>query len=247
MGSSSSKSESTSTSTLSSSETFSPSPPIDRDQKRNIQRIQMRKTIQGMVDNASKDETNGKVYIVYENIAGLQWMSPGDGEFMREIKHWRLVIQHGFDWFTLEYLQDSVFALQSLVVVAPFDPAAMNAPTKYHVGDLKGLSSEKLLNWIQEEFNSKEEYNVLTNNCHDFVHNFLATFEEFGQLFRTGHLQASPNRRLLVTDGDKKITRHVSDCFNNPQLKTIGNMIVGASRSFNPGSESDAKDSDAKS
>ncbi|KAG0063020.1 hypothetical protein BGZ90_002859, partial [Linnemannia elongata] len=119
----------------------------------------MKKTIQGMVDNASKDETNGKVYIVYENIAGLQWMSPGDGEFMREIKHWRLVIQHGFDWFTLEYLQDSVFALQSLVVVAPFDPAAMNAPTKYHVGDLKGLSSERLLKWIQVEFNSKEEYN----------------------------------------------------------------------------------------
>lgn len=198
----------------------------------------MGKTIQDLVDNATSEKTNGKVHIAYENIADLRWISQGDDDSLRGIKHWRLVIQLGFDAFTLEYLQDSVFTFQGLVMVGPFNPDATNNPRLYHVGDLRELDSKELFGWIQKEFSSKEQYNVITNNCHDFVHSFLAKFEESGHLSRTGHLEASVNRQQLGTGKDQKIR---SDCYTNVHLKAIGELIVVASTSFKPATEPNPK------
>lgn len=198
----------------------------------------MGKTIQDMMDNATSDKTNGKVHIMYENVADLQWISQGDDDSMRGIKHWRLVIQLGFDYFTLEYLQDSVFTFQGLVVVGRFNPKATNNPRLYHVADLKELDSKELFIWIQEEFSSKDQYNVITNNCHDFVHGFLAHFENSGRLSRTGHLAASTNRQQVGTGSDQKTK---SDCYNNLHLKAIGDLIVVTSTKLKSAPEPDSK------
>ncbi|KAF9543182.1 hypothetical protein EC957_001244 [Mortierella hygrophila] len=209
--------------------------------KRDDLRTKMRKAIQNMMNNASNDKMNGKVYIVYEIIPDLRWISIGEGESGRGLKHWRLVIQLGFDWLTLEYVQDSVFTFHGLVVVGPFDPEATSAAKLYHVGDLKGLNTEELFKWIQDEFYSKEEYNVFTNNCQHFVHNFVAEFEDSGRLSRTGHLEAPTNRRQLITERGRKMRRYAFDKFTYLHMKAFGHLVGAASRTIKSASESDHK------
>jgi hypothetical protein len=172
----------------------------------------MDKTIQGMLDHASNHKMDGKVHVMYENVRNVQSLfGDGDGESWRHIKHWRLVIQLGFDCFTLEYFQGTVFTLQGIVVVGPFDLEAEHRETLYHVGDLKGLSTVQLYTWIQDEFHSKESYNVAWNNCQHFVHNFLTEFEDTGHLTRTSHLSRAFFRREVVWEGGKKIKRYAAD------------------------------------
>lgn len=173
----------------------------------------MEKAIQGMVDNASKDEMDGKVFIVYKSVGDFDWLfGSGDGESWREFKHWRLVIQLGFDCFTLEYLENSIVSHEGVVVVGAFDLQAPNSLTLYHLGDLKALSTEVLYNWIKEESRSRKPYNVIVNNCHQFVHRFLADFVRPGYLTRTNHMEVStvwrgvlqlgPTYRQLLTFGE---------------------------------------------
>ncbi|KAG0063018.1 hypothetical protein BGZ90_002857, partial [Linnemannia elongata] len=207
---------------------------------RNNLRNLMERTIRDMMDSASNEEMTGKVYVVFESIADLQWISAGDGDSKRWMKHWRLVIQLGFDWFTLEYFQDSVFSLQGLVVVGPFDPEATNAPTKYHVGDLK-VNMEELSRWIQQEFDSKEEYNVITNNCQDFVHNFLAEFEDSGRLLRSGYLARPTNRHQYVAESGEKLRQLAFDGFTHWRLTTYGRLIGVATHGIKSASESNIK------
>lgn len=149
-----------------------------------------------MVDNSSDDRMDGKVYVVYERIGALQWLLPGEsaGEDMRWCKHWRLVIQLGFDWFTLEFVENSLLSLQGVVMAGSFDPEAASDAILYHVGDLKEMSTMVLYRWIKDEFRSKVPYNVLVNNCQHFVLRFLSEFEGAGYFTKTGHLEVPKNR-----------------------------------------------------
>ncbi|KAF9145831.1 hypothetical protein BGX30_006603 [Mortierella sp. GBA39] len=151
----------------------------------------MAKRIQDMVDDSTDDKMDGKVSIVYERLGDLQWLpGKGDGEFLRRIKHWRLIIQLGFDAFTLEFLENSIVSYQGVLLVSPYDQGASNNATPYTVGYLKGLSTEELYKWIKDQSKIWKEYNLLTNNCQHFVHAFLAHFEDQGYLIRTSHLAA---------------------------------------------------------
>ncbi|KAG0055713.1 hypothetical protein BGZ90_005692, partial [Linnemannia elongata] len=154
-------------------------------------RVSMAKRIQDLVDDATDDRMNGKVSVVYERLGDFQWLpGKGDGEFLRWIKHWRLIIQLGFDTFTLEFLENSIVSHQRVLLVSPYDQGASNNATPYLMGYLKGLSTEVLCKWVQEQSEIWKEYNTLTNNCQHFVHEFLARFEEAGYFTRTVHLAA---------------------------------------------------------
>ncbi|KAF9903162.1 hypothetical protein EC991_004108 [Linnemannia zychae] len=164
----------------------------------------MDKRIKELVSNSTDDPVSGKVYIMYERLGDFQWLpGKGDGKFLRSIKHWRLVIQLGFDCITLEFLENSLISHQGVVLVSAFDPSRIDTRSRedlgsegqqqsevslYHIGDLTGLSSEVLFKWIQNEFQSWKEYNVIKNNCQHFVHAFLAYFDEKGYLVnRSNH------------------------------------------------------------
>ncbi|KAF9090323.1 hypothetical protein BGX29_011538 [Mortierella sp. GBA35] len=73
-------------------------------------RATMGKRIEALVATSTGDTLEGKIYIMYERLNDLQRLLPGkdDGERFRKIKHWRLVIQIGFDCFTLEFLENSI-------------------------------------------------------------------------------------------------------------------------------------------
>ncbi|KAF9543178.1 hypothetical protein EC957_001240 [Mortierella hygrophila] len=149
----------------------------------------MAKRIQDMVDNSTAEKMDGKVSIVYERLGDLQWLpGKGDGEFLRRIKHWRLVIQLGFDAFTLEFLENSIVSHQGVLIVGTYDQVESRNATAYLVGDLKGLSTEVLYKWIQEESEIWKDYNLRKKNCQHFVQKFLADFETY--LSRTDHLEA---------------------------------------------------------
>lgn len=171
-------------------------------------------TIRNMADNASNDKIDGKVFIMYERIRLLQSLpsdGDGDGDSNRWIEHRRLIIQLGFNCSTIEYFHDSVFTLQGLVVVGPFDLEATGSGTLYHAGDLMGMSTKVFYKWIQDEFRNKELYNVLTNNCQHFVCYFFSKFEELGYLTRTGHLKVCWLRAQVVTEGGRKIRKYTTD------------------------------------
>ncbi|KAF9543181.1 hypothetical protein EC957_001243 [Mortierella hygrophila] len=142
-----------------------------------------------MVDNSTAEKMDGKVSIVYERLGDLQWLpGKGDRELLRRIKHWRLTIQLGFDAFTLKFLENSIVSHQGILIVGTYDQVESRNATAYLVGDLKGLSTEVLYKWIQEQSKIWKVYNMLTNNCQPFVHVFLADFETC--LFTTGNLAA---------------------------------------------------------
>ncbi|KAK3815539.1 MAG: hypothetical protein J3R72DRAFT_461613 [Linnemannia gamsii] len=165
-------------------------------------RATMDELIEELISTSTDDPVEGKIYIMYERLGDFQWLpGKGDGKFLRRIKHWRLVIQLGFDCITLEFLENSLVSRQGVVLVGAYDPSKIHRgvrgdlgpdgqqqPTLYHIGDLAGLSSEVLFKWIQEQFRLKTEYNVLQDNCQDFVYDFLAHFEKEGYLVnRTNH------------------------------------------------------------
>ncbi|KAK3810387.1 MAG: hypothetical protein J3Q66DRAFT_373407 [Benniella sp.] len=169
-------------------------------------RATMNELIEELISTSTNDPVGGKIYIMYERLGDLQWLpGKGDGKFLRSIKHWRLVIQLGFDCITLEFLENSLISHQGVVLVGAFDPSKIDtrgrggdlgsdgqqqsAITLYHIGDLAELSSEVLFKWIQKQFLSRTEYNILKNNCQHFVYDFLAHFEKEGYLVnRTSHL-----------------------------------------------------------
>ncbi|KAF9145828.1 hypothetical protein BGX30_006600 [Mortierella sp. GBA39] len=164
--------------------------------KTSLLRAAMAKRIQDMVDDSTDDKMDGKVSIVYERLGDLQWLpGKGDGEFLRRIKHWRLIIQLGFDAFTLEFLENSIVSHQGVLIVGTYDQVESRNATAYPVGNLKGLSTEELYKWIQEQSGIWKEYNLLKNNCQHFVHAFLAHFENLGYLTRTDHLEAVRQKR----------------------------------------------------
>ncbi|KAG0063019.1 hypothetical protein BGZ90_002858 [Linnemannia elongata] len=154
-------------------------------------RAAVAKRIQDMVDDAIDGKMDGKVSIIYEYLDDLKWLPvKGNGEFLRRIKHWRLIIQLGSNVLTLEFIENSISSSQGVLLVGPYGQGASNNATPYLVGYLKGLSTEMLSKWIQEHSEIWKEYNTLTNNCQHFVHEFPVYFEEAGYLARTGHLAA---------------------------------------------------------
>ncbi|KAG0064820.1 hypothetical protein BGZ89_008819 [Linnemannia elongata] len=139
-----------------------------------------------MVDDSTDYKMDGKVSVVYEHLDDLKWLPvKGNGEFLRRIKHWRLIIQLGSNAFTLEFIENGIVSSQGVLLVGPYSQGASNNATPYLVGYLQGLSTEVLSKWIQEQSEIWKEYNTLTNNCQHFVHEFLAHFEEAGYLART--------------------------------------------------------------
>lgn len=163
--------------------------------KSSCLRAAMAKCIQDMVDDSTDNKMDGKVSVVYEHLDDLKWLPvKGNGEFLRRIKHWRLIIQLGSNAFTLEFIENSIVSSQGVLLVGPYSQGASNNATPYPVGYLQGLSTEVLSKWIQEQSEIWKEYNTLTNNCQHFVHEFLAHFEEAGYLARTGHLAAVSKR-----------------------------------------------------
>ncbi|KAG0200101.1 hypothetical protein BGX33_011226 [Mortierella sp. NVP41] len=155
----------------------------------NTLRATMGKRIEALVATSTGDTLEGKIYIMYERLNDLQRLLPGkdDGERFRKIKHWRLVIQIGFDCFTLEFLENSIVSQQGVVMVGPYNQESSQR-TLYPIGDLR-ISTEVLFNWTQEQFNEWTVYNLFQKNCQHFVHHFLAFVEKEGYLTnRTDHL-----------------------------------------------------------
>ncbi|KAG0288694.1 hypothetical protein BGZ97_006692, partial [Linnemannia gamsii] len=133
--------------------------------------------IEDMIDMSTDDPVEGKVYIVYERLGDLQWLpGKGYGESWRLSKHWLLVIQLGFDWFTLEFQEDSG---EGIVIVGAFDPANMHGPGRkiYALGKLT-MSSEEMFSWIQKQFHEWTYYNLRKRNCQHFVRAFLQFVQE---------------------------------------------------------------------
>jgi hypothetical protein len=135
----------------------------------------IKQRIEDMIDMSTDDPVEGKVYIVYERLGDLKWLpGKGDGESWRGIKHWRLVIQLGFDWFTLEFLENSLISRQGIVIVNAFDPANIHRPGAkvYALGKLT-MSSEEMFSWIQKKFHEWTYYNLRKRNCQHFVRTFF--------------------------------------------------------------------------
>ncbi|KAF9546432.1 hypothetical protein EC957_009781 [Mortierella hygrophila] len=168
------------------------------------QRATMDEVIKELISTSTDNPVDGKIYIMYERLGDFQWLpGKGDGKFLRRFKHWCLVIQLGFDCITLEFFENSQISRQGVVMVGAFDPSRIDTRVRggdlgpddqqqpamafYHIGDLAGLSSEVLFRWIQEQFRSRTEYNVLQNNCQHFVYDFLAHFEKEYIVNRTSH------------------------------------------------------------
>ncbi|KAF9147541.1 hypothetical protein BG015_010790 [Linnemannia schmuckeri] len=164
----------------------------------------MKQMIHDMVEMSTTDQVEGKVYIVYERVGDLQWLpGKGDGESFRQIKHWRLVVQLGFDCFTLEFLENSLVSQQGIVMVGAFDAGDFHqkGTTRYPLGDLSEMSSYVMFKWIQDEFSKWTTYNLRKRNCQHFVRHFLAFVEESGYLINPTYQFGAVMKRSVRNGG----------------------------------------------
>ncbi|KAF9901144.1 hypothetical protein EC991_006459 [Linnemannia zychae] len=136
----------------------------------------MEKSIMALVDTATDDIVTGRVYVIYETLAGFKWLfGDRDGESYREIKHWKLVIEIGFDSFILEFLENSLISKEGLIKVRKYNPTT-DLQTKYYLGNIT-VSTLELYIHILELFFSWRDYDVAFCNCQHFVQRFLNHYQ----------------------------------------------------------------------
>ncbi|KAF9131033.1 hypothetical protein BGW39_002344 [Mortierella sp. 14UC] len=142
-------------------------------------RDNMEKNIRSLIDISTDDVVKGQLYVIYETLAGFRWLFGNhDGEKNRVIKHWKLVIEIGFDSFILEFLENSLTSRHGLIKVRKYNPQ-FDPEKKYFLGNIN-ISTQELYTHILELFFNWREYNVAFCNCQHFVQRFVNHYQNKG-------------------------------------------------------------------
>ncbi|KAG0200102.1 hypothetical protein BGX33_011227 [Mortierella sp. NVP41] len=140
----------------------------------------MKAKIDKLAKSASDDIQQGKLSIVYTRLQDLRPYLPGTGnnKFLKDFKHWKLVIRLGFDSFILEFVENSLVGHEGLITVEAYNPGAHDSK-EYPLADLR-MSKKNLFGWIALKFERWAVYNLVGRNCHHFVRKFLKFVQEGG-------------------------------------------------------------------
>ncbi|KAK3831999.1 MAG: hypothetical protein J3R72DRAFT_238538 [Linnemannia gamsii] len=129
-------------------------------------------SIQALIKSSSTDVVKGKLYVIYERLSNFKWLpGNGDGKAGRAFKHWRLLIEIGFDSFTLEFLENSLISRQGVVILSPFSRSTDSATT-YFLCNIS-IDTNTLYKHIETLFILWTAYSITNNNCQHFVQSFL--------------------------------------------------------------------------
>ncbi|KAF9147542.1 hypothetical protein BG015_010791 [Linnemannia schmuckeri] len=128
--------------------------------------------LQALLDNSSDCEVRGTISIIYEQLTHLTWV-PGyrDNNTSPKSKHWKLVIQLGFDKFVLEFLENNQESHEGLVLVSPYTPS-MKKYNTYLLGNIV-INMLTFYRDISFMLTNCTAYSITNCNCQHFVQGFL--------------------------------------------------------------------------
>ncbi|KAG0372886.1 hypothetical protein BGX24_012451 [Mortierella sp. AD032] len=128
-----------------------------------------------LIESSTKDTVEAQFSVIYERLSDFKWFpGKGDGKANRSFKHWKILIEIGFDSFTVEFLENSLISQQGVVKIMPYHSQA-NKATSYPLGSMI-VSTHRLYWEILEMYFSWKDYSLTHHNCQHFVKNFLDRF-----------------------------------------------------------------------
>ncbi|KAG0273819.1 hypothetical protein BGZ95_010363 [Linnemannia exigua] len=128
-----------------------------------------------LIESSTKDTAEAQFSVIYGRLREFK-MLPGRGDTKsnRGFKHWKVLIEIGFDKFTVEFLENSLISQQGVVKILPYDPQT-EEETSYALGSMT-ISTHRLYREILEMYFSWKDYSLTDRNCQHFVKNFLERF-----------------------------------------------------------------------
>ncbi|GJJ68049.1 hypothetical protein EMPS_00395 [Entomortierella parvispora] len=131
----------------------------------------MEDSLRTRLDELQAGEIEGELYIIYERLADFKWLpGRGDGQKLRDFKHWKLLIVLGEERITVEFLENHFLSQQGQLLVERFPQHY--AGKVFLLGKLT-LCPRELYEWFLHSLYEYTKYDILRRNCQGFVVEFL--------------------------------------------------------------------------
>ncbi|KAF9901146.1 hypothetical protein EC991_006461 [Linnemannia zychae] len=131
--------------------------------------------IGALIESSTKNTLEVKFFVIYEQLKDLKLLpGKGNGKVNRDFKHWKILMEIGFDNLTVEFLENKSNNGQGVVKIEKYTSQSGN-DLREKLGSII-ISTHRLYWEILAMHFSWNEYSVVDRNCQHFVKGFLERF-----------------------------------------------------------------------